>query len=214
MEGLPLTAPWESSRKKGNYQVRVWVDMGEKLIMYFEHDSWDGPLAGSKTCFRTQAKALRVYEHLKVEANEQKIMTFTKDHKKLDDYKVLMLDGLNGTIDCAICGATVNKASPEAGEYLPSVDETCVFCPKCQDTDEFLDEVRRLNVEVIIHEDSSDDDSEPDRDLTASYKATVVVDDKGYASDEFDDGVGDMPSGKGRGGKDYDFHKFHHHHGW
>ena len=114
--------PWESSRKRGNYQVRVWVDFGEKLIMYFEHDNWDGPLAGSKTCFRTEAKALAVYNHLRVDGDEQKIITFTKDHKKLDDYKVLMLDGLNGTTDCAICGASVNKASPEAREYLPIVN--------------------------------------------------------------------------------------------
>ena len=123
--GLSNVACWTSSRKRGNYQVRVWVDGGSKLIMYYEHDNWDGPLAGSLTCFKTEAKALRVYEHLRVDGDEQKIITFTKDPKQLDDYKVVMLDGLSGKIECVICKTAVNKASPEARDYLPG---TCYIC--------------------------------------------------------------------------------------
>ena len=190
--GLSNVACWTSSRKRGNYQVRVWVDGGSKLIMYYEHDNWDGPLAGSLTCFKTEAKALRVYEHLRVDGDEQKIITFTKDPKQLDDYKVVMLDGLSGKIECVICKTAVNKASPEARDYLPDIDGSVFFCPECQDKEDFKERCRELEVIVIIHEESDSEDSEPyGRDVTDDYKATIVVDDKGYASDEFDEGVPD-----------------------
>ena len=66
------------------------------------------------------------------------------------------------------------------------------FCPDCQEKEDFKERCRELEVIVIIHEESDSEDSEPyGRDVTDDYKATIVVDDKGYASDEFDEGVPD-----------------------
>jgi hypothetical protein len=161
-----------------------------------------------------------VYHALKVEQGEDKLLTFTKNPRRLDNYRIVSIDvnvDLSDSIECAICKATAKKGSRLAKDFIPSVEETAFFCMDCSDLPDFELKIKELG-EMVVFDDDSSDEEHANKEISDDYKAQVMVDGEEYLFDDVEVDAAqpaDTQMTPRRGRRDHhEFHKFDHGHGW